>query len=237
MARKSLVSVVADALLERIISGELDAGAALPSESEIGETYEVSRVTVREALRVLTTQGIVRVTSGIGSVVTPLDQWQSLAAILRYRSARGDDGEVATQLITVRRMFETEAAALASNRLTDGALSELSDCVHAMRQASATSDLTAFVAADLRFHDIILQGSGNVFLSALFEPLTRVMTERRAQTSSVPEIQAHAIDEHAAVLRALRSREPERARAAMDHHMQQTLDDLHTYVLHAASGS
>lgn len=231
MPRKSLVLVVADALLDRIVSGDLDVGAPLPSEAEIGEAYDVSRVTVREALRVLTTQGIVRVTSGIGSVVTPLEDWQSLAAILRYRSARGNDGEVATQLIAVRRMFEAEAAALAAPRLNGAALDELASCVERMRGASGAGDVDAFVEADLRFHDLILRGSGNVFLAALFEPLTRVLAERRAQTSRVPEIQRHAIDEHAAVLAALREGDAVRARAAMEHHMQQTLQDLHTYVL------
>lgn len=231
MARKSLVSVVADELLDRIISGESPVGTALPSEAEIGEVYDVSRVTVREALRVLSTQGIIRVTSGIGSVVSPLDEWQSLGAILRYRSARGDDGEVAAQLIAVRRMFETEAAALAATRLTPAALTELQQCVERMTRAADGSDVDAFVEADLRFHDVILRGSENVFLSALFEPLTRVLAERRAQTSRVPEIQQHAIAEHSSVLAALQERDPAGARAAMDHHMQQTLDDLHTYVL------
>lgn len=231
MVRKSLVSIVADALLDRIIAGDLDVGAALPSEAEIGEAHDVSRVTVREALRVLTTQGIIRVTSGIGSVVTPLDEWQSLGAILRYQSARGDDGEVATQLISVRRMIESEAAALAAPRLSDAALEELAACVERMRQASAAQDVGAFVAADLHFHDLILRGSGNVFLAALLEPLTRVLAERRAQTSRVPEIQRHAIDEHSAVLGALDARDPARARLAMEHHMQQTLDDLRAYVL------
>lgn len=233
MPRKSLVTEVADALLDRIIGGDLEAGSALPSEAEIGATYDVSRVTVREALRVLSTQGIVRVTSGIGSVVTPLDEWQSLPAILRYRSARGDDGEVATQLIAVRRMFETEAAALAAGRLSETALAELAECIDRMQAGHDAGDVEQFVAADLRFHDVILRGSGNVFLSALFEPLTRVLTERRAQTSRVPEIQRHAIAEHSAVLSALRAGEPAAARTAMDHHMQQTLDDLRQYVLSA----
>lgn len=233
MARKSLVSEVADALLDRIVDGDLDVGAALPSEAEIGERYDVSRVTVREALRVLTTQGIIQVTSGIGSVVNPLDRWQSLALILRYRSARGDDGDVAIQLIAVRRMFETEAAALAAERMSDAALTELADCIEAMRAASAAADVDSFVVADLRFHDVILRGSGNVFLAALFEPLTRVLTERRAQTSRVPEIQQHAIVEHQGVLAALRERDAVTARSAMDRHMQQTLDDLRQFVLDA----
>lgn len=231
MARKSLVSVVAEALMDGIISGHPEVGEALPSEAEIGETHEVSRVTVREALRALSTQGIIRVTSGIGSVVNPVDEWQSLSAMLRYRSAQDDDGEVATQLIAVRRMFESEATALAAERLSEAALAELAICLATMSEASSAGDVDGFVDADLRFHDVILRGCGNVFLKAMFEPLTRVLAERRTQTSRVPEIQQHAIAEHAAVLAGLQERDPLRARAAMEHHMQQTLDDLRTYVL------
>ncbi|ALJ19873.1 FadR/GntR family transcriptional regulator [Microbacterium sp. No. 7] len=231
MARKSLVNVVADALLDRIVAGELDVGAALPSEAEIGEEFEVSRVTVREALRVLTAQGVVQVASGIGSSVRPIDEWRSIDALVRYRSAHADDGDVAVQLIAVRRMFETEAAALAATRLSDEALVELDGCIDGMRDASARGDVDAFVAADLRFHDVIMRGSGNIFLAALFDPITRVLAERRAETSRVPEIQSHAIAEHRRVLEALRARDEAAARTAMDLHMQQTLDDLTHYVL------
>lgn len=87
--------------------------------------------------------------------------------------------------------------------------------------------------ADLAFHDVILRASGNIFLRVMFEPLTRVLAERRAQTSRVPEIQAHAIDEHSSVLAALRTGEAETARRAMDRHMDQTMDGLRRYVLDA----
>jgi DNA-binding FadR family transcriptional regulator len=146
MPRKSLVSHVADELLDRIIAGDLEVGKPLPSEAEIGEAYDVSRVTVRESLRVLSTQGIIRVTPGIGSVVSPLAEWQSLGPLLRYRSQRDEDGAVATQLISVRRMFETEAAALAAPRLSESDLEELGLCVDRMRAASEASDLKAFVS-------------------------------------------------------------------------------------------
>lgn len=231
MARKSLVSTVADALLDQIVSGELGPGDALPSEAELCEQFDVSRVTVREALRVLTVQGIVEVSSGIGSAVNPLENWRSVDALVRYRSVQGDDGDVAIQLIAVRRMFETEAAALAAGRLSDEELDELAACIEEMSAASARADVAAFVRADLSFHDIIMRRSGNVFLGVLFAPITRVLAERRTQTSRVPEIQANAIQEHRSVLRALRAGDADGARAAMDSHMQQTLDDLKTYVL------
>ena len=85
----------------------------------------------------------------------------------------------------------------------------------------------------LAFHDVILHASGNIFLAVLFEPLSRILAARRTQTSRVTQIQANAIEEHAHIVDALASRDPERARQAMDSHMAQTLNDLTTYVLNA----
>ena len=91
--------------------------------------------------------------------------------------------------------------------------------------------MAAFVAADLAFHDLILRASENVFVAVLFAPLHRVLEKRRTQTSKVREIQAHAIGHHQKIVDALATRDPHQARDAMDAHMQQTLDDLKTYVL------
>lgn len=231
MPRKSLASTVADALLDEIVSGDLAAGDSLPSEAELGAIHDVSRITVREAIKTLQAQGVIRIVNGKGSYVTPIDDWVSLDAVLRATSAGEHDGDVAVQLVEVRRMLETGATALAATRRTDDDLSLLEECVAEMRAAHERNDVDAFVVADLAFHDVILRASGNVFLRVMFEPLTRVLAERRAQTSRVVEIQAHAIVEHASVLEALRAGEPEPARRAMDRHMDQTVDDLRRYVL------
>lgn len=100
-----------------------------------------------------------------------------------------------------------------------------------MVAASARADVDAFVAADLRFHAVIMEASANLFLAVLLAPLTEVMAERRKQTSQVPQIQEHAIAEHRAIVAALRTGSSAAAREAMDHHLQQTLDDLRAYVL------
>ncbi|KGJ80346.1 GntR family transcriptional regulator [Cryobacterium roopkundense] len=231
MARKSLVSVVADDLLDQIIRGSLAIDAGLPSEADIGDTHDVSRMTVREAMKTLQAMGVVRVVSGTGSFVNPVSRWTSLAAVLRMAAAGTSDVDVAVQLLEVRRMFETGAAALAASRCTAEDLHALSSELDHMRDAHERGDVDAFVRADLAFHDIILHASGNVILGVLFEPLTREMAERRTETSRVTEIQTHAIEQHSSVLTALGAGDPEASRMAMDSHMDQTLADLRTFVL------
>ena len=231
MARKSLVSVVADALLDQIVSGELAVDDALPTEAVLCDTYDVSRMTVREALKTLQAQNVVRVVPGRGTYVTPVSQWTDVAPVLRMASHGADKGETSLQLVEVRRMIETGSAALAATRRTEADVAALERHLSEMRQAHEGSDLEAFVAADIAFHDVIFRATGNVFVGVIFDPLARVMRVKREQTSAVPQIQANAIAQHAAVLEAVASGDPERARIAMDAHMTQTSDDLRHYVL------
>jgi GntR family transcriptional regulator, transcriptional repressor for pyruvate dehydrogenase complex len=231
--RKSLVGVVADELLDRIVAGEFRPDDAVPGELELSARHDVSRMTVREAMKMLAAQNILRVERGRGTYVNPVNRWSSLEAVLRVTSEGRDAADSAVQLIELRRMLEGGACELAATRMSEGDLSVLEDQVQQMRDAHEKGDLERFVDADLTFHDLILHASGNAFVAVLLEPLSRILEQRRAETSAVPQIQAHAIEQHVWVAAALRSRDPWKARAAMDEHMQQTLDDLRHYVLKA----
>ena len=231
MARKSLTDVVADDLLDRIVAGEFSPNSLVPGELELSSQHEVSRMTVREAMKTLVAQRILRVERGRGTFVNPLASWGSLNAVLRAVSEGEDHAVVAVQLIELRRMLETGACELAASRITDEDLEDMGQQLTKMKAAHEAADVPAFVASDLAFHDIILQASGNIFVSVLFDPLHRILESRRAETSQVPQIQSNAIAMHGAILTALSQRKPELARVAMDNHMAQTLDDLKSYVL------
>jgi DNA-binding FadR family transcriptional regulator len=233
MARKSLVGQVADELLDRIIAGEFPPGATVPGEHELSAAHEVSRMTVREAMKTLEAQRILSVQRGRGTFVNPLNRWASLEAVLRAASEGKNEAEASVQLIELRRMLETGACELAAGRISDADIQALYGHVAAMRAAHEVNDVAAFVEADLAFHDLILHSSENVFVAVLFEPLHRVLEKRRTETSAVREIQVHAIGHHQNIAEALESRDAGRSREAMDAHMQQTLDDLKNLVLEA----
>ena len=236
MARKTLVTQIVDAILADIVEGKIAIGAGLPSEADIAETHDVSRLTSREAIRTLQAQGVVRVETGKGSFVNPVSEWTSFEAVLRVSAAGSSDADVAIQLLELRRIFEIGAAALAAERRTEADLTRMAALVDRMKDAHARNDVPEFVEADIAFHDVILKASHNIFLGAMFEPLTRVLRERREQTSRVHEIQINAIAEHEKVLRAMRTGDPGSAREAMESHMTQTLADLQTYVLGVGDG-
>lgn len=231
MARQSLVSMVSDNLLDRIIAGEFPPDATLPGELELTAEHEVSRLTVREAVKTLEAQSVVRIERGRGTYVNPVSRWESMDMVLRAALKAGDNADASVQLIEVRRMLETGAAELAATHITANEIESLQHHLTSMQESHQSNDVTRFVEADLAFHNVILHASGNVFLAVMFEPLSRVIAARREETSRVPEIQANAIREHAGIITALASGSTESARLAMDSHMEQTMRDLKTYVL------
>jgi len=222
--------MVAEALLDQIVAGDFPPDALLPGEQELIAEHDVSRLTVREAMKTLEAKGIVRVERGRGTFVNPLEQWTSMEAVLRAAADGENDATASLQLIALRRIFETGAAAMAAGRITASEIDALQDQLERMRHAHAVNDVDAFVTADLAFHDVILRATGNVFLAVLFEPLTRVLAARRRETSKVHEIQSNAIAQHTLVIAALGTGDAEAARLAMDGHMVQTLEDLKKHV-------
>jgi DNA-binding FadR family transcriptional regulator len=230
---ESLADTVADQLLDAVIDGSLPPGSLLPSEGELASAHGVSRLTIREAIRILRTNNVVSIKRGRGTEVNPPDQWTSLEAIVRA-FAGNKHVTAAEQLLEARRIIEIGAAQLAATRRTDDDIEALEGYLDAMKAAHEASDVDAVVEADILFHDVIVHAGGNHFLPLLFASFGPLLVETRRQTSAVPDIQEHAIAHHAEIIDALRAADANAARVAMERHMDQTLNDLRTYVTPAS---
>ncbi|MFM9445635.1 FadR/GntR family transcriptional regulator [Streptomyces acidiscabies] len=226
----SLADDLAEQLLTAIIDGQYPPDSTLPPEGELAEIGGVSRLTVREAVKALRAQNVVRVVRGRGTYVNPPDRWTALEPVVRAAS-RSASGALSERLIEARRLIENGACELAATRRTQEDLADLRRRLELMREAAENADTELFVQADIDFHDIVMRASGNLFVPLLFEPFGALLVEGRRETSAVPEIRTHAIAHHERVLAALESGSPEAARTAMDGHMKQTADDLRTHVI------
>lgn len=230
MARKPLAESVFDDLLERIIDGTYPPGAALPPENDLAASSDVSRLTVREALKQLQAQNIVQVKRGLGTYVNPAAQWTNLQAILRYASTTADSPDVSLRLLEIRRMVETGAAELAALHATDEDLARMEDANIALQAAHEAKDLDAVTATDIEFHEAIFRASANPFVPVILGPLSQLLYTMRRETSSFHQVQEHAIEHHLLVLEAIRTRNPEVARKAMQAHINQTYDDYEHFI-------
>lgn len=217
-----------DQLVSRIIaavaSGELPPGSRLPPEEMLAGRYEVSRLTLREAVKVLRDKGVLRVQQGRGTFVNAPGEWSVLdPALLATRSALGGEaGQLATKLVEARRVVEVGVAELAASRRTPEDLDRMRTAIARMREAHRAGDVAEFSAADVAFHDALNQSADNPFLAALFQPIASLIYEVRIHTSSTAELQVVAIAGHEKILVAVESGDPAAAWSAASEHLAET---------------
>lgn len=228
--RVSRTQSVVDGLLDAIISGRLVAGEPLPPEGDLADEFGVSRLTMREGVKLLQAQGVIVQVPGSRHRIAPTEEWTGLEAVVRHARSAGARERSSIEMLEMRVMFEIGASELAAVRRTEGDLAQLEQLLAQMRAAHDVADVDAFVAADLAFHDVIFRAADNRILIASMRPLTTMLQETRSETSAVPDIREHAIVEHEHVLAAMRTGSPEAAREAMAGHMRQTRDDLLHFV-------
>lgn len=223
-------NVVVDDLVRRVLAGEFD-GRALPREQDLADSYEVSRLTLREAVHELTTGGVLRVERGRGTYANPVGRWTDVGHVAR---AAGDTPATSLHLLQARRLIEVGAVQLATDRLTEDDHTHLAADVERMSATHAVDDVDGFADADLEFHLRILRGTQNPFVPVLYTPIADHLRSARVETSRHPEVRVHAIAHHRQVLAALRDRDADAAAAAMAAHIDQTRADLEDHVLPGA---
>ena len=230
VSRITLADSVFANLLERILSGELPPQSSLPAEAELAKSADVSRLTVREALKTLQAQNIVTVRRGLGTFVNHPEEWTGLEAILRAAARGTGIDEAALKLLEVRRIMETGAAELAARHAAPEHFSAMEKAIADLETAHQAGDLDAVTLADLAFHNVVFKASANPFLPALLGQLGHLLYTTRRETSAFPEVQRHALEHHRLVLAAIATGEPETARKAMDEHINQTYDDYARFI-------
>jgi DNA-binding FadR family transcriptional regulator len=227
----SLTEVVADRLFQLIVDGKYPAQSSLPPEGELAALFEVSRVTIREAIRILRARNVVQIRRGRGTEVNPPQAWTSLEAILRATLADTEPGVISRKLLEARRMIEIGAVQLAAFRRSDKHLISMYQSLEVMRAAADRGDSARIAEADIKFHQTIMEASGNPFVPLLFNSFGPLLVKTRHETPAIPQIQRNAIDRHAEILAALTKGDPEAARIAMVKHMDQIERDFRTYLL------
>jgi DNA-binding GntR family transcriptional regulator len=193
---RSLRDAVTDALRGRIASGDLPPGTRVV-ERQVAEQLGVSRVPVREALRVLEREGFVEERATRGMVVRRLDD---------------DDVEM---LFAVRESLEALLAERLVARLDDSGLAALDDVIATASAHDSAGRHAEAVAANAEFHALLVDLADSRVLTSVIEPIAGRMAWLLNQHSEPTTM----IAEHRMILKALRSRDAERAAAAFRDHL------------------
>jgi len=220
-AKRRLYESIFRDIARDIISGKLKAGETLPTVPQLCERFSVSRTVIREALQHLGSIGLVDVRHGAGTFVAGPDKWDLLnPSLLQFLGEIGTIEFLIDDLLEIRRMFEVEAVTLAASRATPSDISALEELVARMYAPDVTPEQD--VELNLEFHSMIVTASHNRFLIGLREQLRgalSVMVSAR-QRAADPELRTVSNAMHRQILEGIRERRPDRARAAMEAHVQ-----------------
>jgi len=192
-----------------ILEQGLLPGAALPSESELIDSHQYSRGTVREALRLLEAEGYISVQRGPKGGITvrypTVDLVsKSLATMLTI------DLSPLSDLFDFRKLIEPAAAELAAKNATD----------EQVEQLLAISDYSIPERGSITFHNVLSESTGNEMFRVILAAVNRVV-EWQTSLEGVPEREVmHAGDAHAAIAKAISLRQGSRASTLMLQHIQ-----------------
>lgn len=217
-AHDRLYQNLARSLLGELAAGQYPVGARLPAERELAAKFNVSRPTVREAMIALEVQGIVEVRVGSGAYVHRLPGKEDLPGF----------NVSAFEVTEARLLFEGESAALAATQVSDEELSDIARLIEEIARENALHD--GAEQSDRAFHLAIARATRN---AAIFDAVERLwdlrstspeaaLLHEKARTANIKPV----VDEHTAILDALRARDPAAARSAMRAHLAHVLDSL-----------
>jgi len=202
------------------IGTTLQPGDALPSERELAERYGVGRSSVREALRMLESRGLIESRGSGTFVIAP---WRNPFQEPLSLVVAGEDVD-RTQLFEVRRMLEAEAAALAARRRSLGDLELMHEATDEMEAAIDSAD--AYVAADIRYHLVIAEATGNRLLLHLMQAIRERLTEMFGTVFKFPGGPERSVAQHRLITQAIAAEDAERARQAMTEHILRVEQEL-----------
>jgi DNA-binding FadR family transcriptional regulator len=212
----------AEQIADKVRAGELRAGDKLPPERDLAVRMEISRPTLREAVRVLVDAGVLEVRRGPGGGMFVASDVVPVELIRRRSELRR--AEVA-QVLEARRIIEPGVAQLAAARATEEDFAALERSIEAMRaicdRGYRPDDEDRFLQLDMQFHLAMARAAGNPTVETLMRTLFRQLEIARDMAMHLPTVPEWTIGIHERTLEALRSGDQEDVAAVMNEHLGQ----------------
>jgi len=204
---RPLCEDVADRLREQIFAKELAPGSWL-DEQRLAEQFGISRTPMREAIKVLASEGLVTIKMRRGAYVTEV--------------ARKD----LEQIFTILSLLEGEAARETAAKASEDELNQLDYWHHRLEKAAADRDIEQFFEINGKFHELIQEIAGNRWMNGVIADLRKVLKlHRKDSLTSTGRLQ-NSLVEHRDILNALLKRDQTGAETAMRKHCARGLEAL-----------
>lgn len=212
--KKVLPEQISTRLLSLIKQRHLRPGDKLPPERELATIMEVSRPSLREALRALALMNVIEIRQGDGTYITSLEP-SLLVEHLDFVFSLDDSTFL--ELLELRKILEVGTVALAAQRITDDEIAGLEACLE--KSHESVEDYQAFLQADLELHKRITEAARNPILTRTMATVGQLGIASRRRTVEIPGVPEQVLVDHRAIVMALKARDPEVARQAMLQHL------------------
>jgi len=222
ISNKKVYEEVIEQIQKNIIDGDLKKGDRLPSERELSELMNISRTSIREALRVLESMGVVESIHGEGNFIcsnTETSLLQPLSMMFKLNNGKYQD------IFELRKVLEVENARLASIRATDMDCRELLTIVKEMEEESKGSNKNEIlVELDKRFHNKVASMSKNCLIESLFNTASmlfeRFIEDARSEIIQKDMADKFLLSQHRAICNGIIKKNEKEALKAMEAHMR-----------------
>lgn len=220
--KKRVSDLAVEQITRWLSSQQWKPGESLPSERRLMEQLGISRVAVREALRVLEVMGLVEVKPGKGIFVTqpdhsifgPLEKWLS------------DHQEALLEHFEVRMLIEPNAAAFCAQRASKDQIRAMNKALEKFKEANTRKDLVGMIRADTQLHQLIAVATGNRTLAILMDTFTSSLLEGWKASLRVEGRGNKTVIEHGAIVEAIERGDSEKARTGMKEHLSSAVREL-----------
>jgi len=206
--------------MQRLIVEEYpEPGSKLPKEADLAERFQVSRIVIREAMKILEDRGMIEVRAGRGTItVAPNPERVKQSLLYLFRDQPMPTVEEMELMLELRQVLEETSASLAAVRATAEDLAEIEDALQAM--AAKNGKLKQAVDADMRFHRAVMRAAHNPYLELVLDPVMSTFLRQIKLTNF-----NKGLDLHREVLEEIKARNTIGARQAVRRLMKATLLD------------
>ncbi|MDY0131867.1 MAG: FadR/GntR family transcriptional regulator [Desulforegulaceae bacterium] len=220
MKLKRYEKIAAD-IEEQISSSKLMPGDKISSERRLASHYNVSRNTVREAIKTLVEKNVLLTRPGSGNFVSE-NAAQIISRILE-KSVKNSKKRL-KEIIELRKIIEPGIAFLAAEKINEKQIIELEKIIK--DQKEAVNSKTTYSKLDENFHKIIAKASSNSVLLSLYEKLGNIIAETRGEELITPERIKNSIILHKNILEALKNKDSKKVWALMAEHLEEIEESI-----------
>ncbi|HSW64174.1 MAG TPA: FadR/GntR family transcriptional regulator [Dissulfurispiraceae bacterium] len=220
--RKRLTDEIIDHLVSMIRTGLLKAGDRLPPEPVLMEQFGVGRSSLREAIGALSLTGLLSVSPGRGTFVAATPE-EFLARPRQWGLSTAWKGKI-QEIIEARIVLEQTIVGFAAERATEEDIAAIGAQLDRLQKNTLRGK--KIIQSDYGFHKAMAKASHNSILERFFDEIQQQVKSWMEQKSFVPGAYDRVFDEHAAVLAAIKRRDVEQAKAAMQAHLKHAGDHL-----------